>query len=137
PHELPALHAEVHGEFQPTTGVRAERITYNTLFGMKVPAILYLPEPRPAGKIPAIIIVNGHGGDKYSWYAYYAGMMYAKAGAAVLTYDPIGEGERNIRHQSGTRAHDVLQDPPELGRRMGGLMMTEVMQAVSFLKQRP
>lgn len=137
PETLPALGAEVHGEFRPVQGVRAERISYKTLFGMKVPAILYLPEPRPAGKIPAIFIVNGHGGDKYSWYAYYAGIMYAKAGAVVLTYDPIGEGERNIHRRSGTRAHDVRQDPPELGQRMGGLMMTEVMQAVTYLRERP
>src|SRR5690606_22548671 len=78
PEELPALNAEIRGGFQAIPGVRAERITYHTLYGMKVPAILYLPDPRPKGKIPAIVIVNGHGGDKYSWYAYYAGMMYAK-----------------------------------------------------------
>jgi predicted esterase len=137
PDQLPALNAEVHGRFEPMPGVIAERITYSTLLGLKVPAILYLPNPRPAGKIPALIVVNGHGGDKYAWYAFYSGMMYAKGGAAVLTYDPIGEGERNINHQSETRAHDVRQDPPELGRRMGGLMMTDVMQAVSYLSQRP
>ena len=136
PDTLPALDVEVHGKFEPMPGVIAERITYNTLFGMKVPAILYLPDPRPSGKIPGLIVVNGHGGDKYAWYAFYSGMIFAKGGAAVLTYDPIGEGERNINRQSGTRAHDVLQDPPELGRRMGGLMMTDVMQAVSFLSQR-
>jgi dienelactone hydrolase len=136
PDQLPDLDVEVHGKFEPMPGVIAERITYKTLFGLKVTSILYLPNPRPAGKIPALIVVNGHGGDKYDWYAYYSGMIYAKGGAAVLTYDPIGEGERNINHQSGTRAHDVRQDPPELGRRLGGLMMTEVMQAVSFLSQR-
>lgn len=137
PDQLPALDVEIHGKFEPMPGVIAERITYNTLLGLRVTAILYLPNPRPIGKIPALIVVNGHGGDKYAWYAYYSGMIYAKGGAAVLTYDPIGEGERNIDHQSGTRAHDVRQDPPELGRRMGGLMMTEVMQAVSYLSQRP
>jgi dienelactone hydrolase len=137
PDQLPALEAEVHGRFEPMPGVIAERITYNTLLGLKVPAILYLPNPRPKGKIPALIVVNGHGGDKYAWYSFYSGMLYAKAGAAVLTYDPIGEGERNINRQSETRAHDVRQDPPELGRRMGGLMMTDVMQAVSYLTQRP
>jgi dienelactone hydrolase len=137
PDQLPTLDVEVHGKFEPMPGVIAERITYNTLLGLKVSAILYLPNPRPAGKIPALIVVNGHGGDKYAWYAFYSGMMYAKGGAAVLTYDPIGEGERNVNRQSGTRAHDVRQDPPELGRRMGGLMMTDVMQAVSFLTQRP
>lgn len=137
PDPLPALDAEVHGKFEPMPGVLAERVTYNTLSGLKVTAILYLPNPRPISKIPALIVVNGHGGDKYSWYAFYSGMLYAKAGAAVLTYDPIGEGERNINHKSGTRAHDVPQDPPEMGRRMGGLMMTDVMQAVSYLSQRP
>jgi dienelactone hydrolase len=136
PERLPPLAAEVHGRFHPAPGVVAERVTYSTLLGLRVPAILYLPESRK-GKIPALIVVNGHGGDKYAWYAFYSGILYARAGAAVLTYDPIGEGERNINHKSGTRAHDVLQDPPELGRRMGGLMMTDVMQAVSYLSQRP
>jgi len=136
PDRLPALEAEVHSRFHPEPGVIAERITYTTLLGLRVPAILYLPESRK-GKIPALIVVNGHGGDKYAWYAFYSGIAYARAGAAVLTYDPIGEGERNINHQSGTRAHDILQHPPELGRRMGGLMMTDVMQAVSYLASRP
>ena len=136
PERLPPLAAEVHGRFHPAPGVVAERVTYSTLLGLRVPAILYLPESRK-GKIPALIVVNGHGGDKYAWYAFYSGILYARAGAAVLTYDPIGEGERNIHRKSGTRAHDVLQDPPELGRRMGGLMMTDVMQAVSYLSQRP
>jgi dienelactone hydrolase len=136
PAQLPALDVKVHGKFSPVPGVKAERITYNTLLGLKVTAILYLPDPLPAGKIPALIVVNGHGGDKYSYYAFYSGMLFAKGGAAVLTYDPIGEGERNINRLSGTRAHDVKLDPPEMGCRMGGLMVAEVMQAVSFLSQR-
>ncbi len=136
PDRLPSLKAEVHGRFQPEPGIVAERITYNTLLGLRVPVILYRPES-PKGRIPALIVVNGHGGDKYAWYANYSGILYARAGAAVLTYDPIGEGERNINHKSGTRAHDVLQEPRELGQRMGGLMMTEVMQAVSYLISRP
>jgi dienelactone hydrolase len=136
PDKLPALHAKVHGRFHPEPGIVAERVTYDTLVGLRVPAILYLPEQRK-GKVPALIVVNGHGGDKYAWYAFTSGIIYARAGAAVLTYDPIGEGERNINRKSGTRAHDVKQDPLELGRRMGGLMMTDVMQAVSYLASRP
>jgi dienelactone hydrolase len=136
PDRLPPLAARVHGRFRPAPGVVAERVGYNTLLGLRVPAILYLPETRQ-GPAPALIVVNGHGGDKYSWYAYWSGIAYARGGAAVLTYDPIGEGERNLERKSGTRAHDVVQSPPELGRRMGGLMMTEVMQAVSYLASRP
>ena len=84
---LPALAAENHGSFEPEPGVVAERISYATQFGMRVPVILYRPKTVRA-KAPALIVVNGHGGDKYSWYAMYSGIMYARAGAVVLTYDP-------------------------------------------------
>src|SRR5262249_44661712 len=121
PEPLPALDVKSHGTFEPAPGVVAERITYSTEFGMRIPAILYRPK-QYTGKIPAMIVVNGHGGDKYAWYAFYSGVAYARAGAAVLTYDPIGEGERHIDRKSGTRAHDKIQEPEEMGRRMGGLM---------------
>src|SRR4029079_16070136 len=77
PNPLPPLQAQSHGKFEPTSDVIAERITYQTQFGLRVPAILYLPK-KHRGKIPALIVVNGHGGDKYSWYAFYSGVMYAR-----------------------------------------------------------
>lgn len=132
----PTLAPETHGSFEPVPGVIAERVTYGTQFGMRVPAILYRTKSI-AGKAPGIIVVNGHGSDKYSWYAFYSGILYARAGAVVLTYDPAGEGERNIDRKSGTRAHDKVEPPPELGQRLGGLMMTDFMQAVSYLSRRP
>jgi len=82
-------------------------------------------------------VVNGHGVDKYSWYSFYSGILYARGGGVVLTYDPIGEGERNSERKSGTRAHDKLIPPPEMARRMSGLIINDVMQAVSYLSQRP
>jgi dienelactone hydrolase len=136
PDPLPALEMESYGTFEPVSGVIAERLSYRTQFGLRVPAILYRPKTY-VGKLPALIVVNGHGGDKYSWYAFYSGIAYARGGVAVLTYDPIGEGERNTERKSGTRAHDKVLMPDELGRRMGGLMVTEVMQAVSYLTSRP
>jgi dienelactone hydrolase len=136
PDPAPKLAPVSNGKFEPEPGVIAERVTYATEFGLRVPAIVYRPK-KNTGKLPALIVVNGHGGDKYTWYAFYSGMMYARAGAVVLTYDPIGEGERNSQRKSGTRAHDKLVQPAEMGRRMGGLMMTDVMQAVSYLSQRP
>jgi dienelactone hydrolase len=136
PDPLPALETETDSQFEPTEGVIAERLSYRTQFGLRVPAILYRPKSH-TGKLPGLIVVNGHGGDKFSWYAFYSGIAYARAGAAVLTYDPIGEGERNSDKKSGTRAHDKVLMPDELGRRMGGLMVTDVMQAVSLLRSRP
>ena len=140
PEPLPALEAQTHRRFEPAPGVTAEAVTYSTQLGSRVPAILYLPKPTPktsSGRIPAFIIVNGHGGDKYCWYSYYAGILYARAGAAVLTYDQAGEGERNEKRRSGTRAHDRIQGDETLARRLAGLMMTDAMQAVSYLASRP
>ena len=133
---LPDLEPAVHGRFEPAPGVIAEKVTYGTQFGMRIPAILYLPKSRQ-GKIPGLMVVNGHGGDKYSWYSFYTGILYAKAGAAVLTYDPAGEGERNLERKSGTRAHDRVEPPPELAQRLAGLMITDARQAAAYLAQRP
>ncbi len=136
PDPLPPLEATIHSSFEIDGAVVAERISYGTQFDMRVPAILYLPRKR-SGKVPALIIVNGHGGDKYSWYSFYSGVLYAHAGAAVLTYDPAGEGERNPERRSGTRAHDQLERIPELARRQSGQMMTDLMQAVTLISERP
>lgn len=137
PDPLPAIAAESYGQFEPAPGVIADRVSYATAYGLRVPAIVYRPKQAPMGKMPGLIVVNGHGGDKYSWYAFYAGILYARAGAVVVTYDPIGEGERNAQRKSGTRQHDRTVEPAEMGRRMGGLMMTDVRQAVSYLASRP
>ncbi len=135
PSPLPAIETREYGTFQVERGVSADRLTYATEFGMRVPAIVYHPDDQSV-KRPALIIVNGHGGDKYSWYSIYAGVLFARAGAVVLTYDPIGEGERNSQHKSGTRQHDRYVPPDENGARMGGLMITDVRQAVTYLTSR-
>ena len=136
PQPLPPVDAKTYGSFDVEPGVAADRVTYATEFGLRVPAIVYHPKDQTV-KRPALIVVNGHGGDKYTWYSVYTGILYARAGAVVLTYDPIGEGERNAQHKSGTRQHDHYVAPDENGRRMGGLMMTDLRQAVSYLSTRP
>ena len=52
---------------------------------MLVPAIVYRPRQQH-GRIPGIVVVNGHGGDKFSWYAFYSGMMFARAGAMSISW---------------------------------------------------
>lgn len=142
PAKLPLLEAKVWSSFSPTPGVIADRVTYRTADGLLVPAIVYRPE-KFKGKLPGIVIVNGHGGDKYSWYAFYSGMMFAKAGAEVVTYDPIGEGERNVDRKSRASSHDKIISVPvgvdkdDPGQRLAGLMQVDLMQAVSYLDQRP
>ena len=152
PDQLPALNAKVWSTFSPTPGVLADRVTYTTQDAMLVPAIVYRPDPKVVhwkSKLPGIVIVNGHGGDKFSWYAFYSGMMFAKAGAVVVTYDPIGEGERNSKRQSrdNPAPHDVYPATPpgwteaqwkqHWGPRVAGLMQTDLAQAVSYLIAQP
>jgi hypothetical protein len=38
---------------------------------MRIPAIVYPLERRTAARVPAMIVVNGHGGDKYTWYSFW------------------------------------------------------------------
>ncbi len=140
PAPLPDLDAKTHRRFAAAPGVVAEGVTYTTQLGMRVPAILYLPDPlpkTPSSKIPAFIVVNGHGGDKYAWYSWYTGILFARGGAAVLTYDMAGEGERNRDHKYASRAHDNLKGDAVLARCLAGLMITDVRQAVAYLRQRP
>lgn len=148
PEKLPALEAKVWSTFSPTPGVLADRVTYATASGMLVPAVVYRPDPKVThykGRLPGIVIVNGHGSDKFGWYAFYSGMMFAKAGAVVVTYDMIGEGERNAHRASRENAseHDREVIPPapiphdDWGRRLAGLMQVDLMQAVSYLRSLP
>ena len=72
-------------------------------------------------------------------------MLFARAGAVVVTYDPIGEGERNIDRASMQRPspHDAEVTPPaplphdDWGRRLAGLMQVDLAQAVSYLAAQP
>ena len=146
PDQLPPLHAKVWSSFSPMPGVQIDRVTYQTADGMIVPAIVYRPQ-HSHGKVPGIVIVNGHGGDKFTWYAVYSGLLFAQAGAEVVTYDPIGEGERNLAHKSHAGAHDKIWPAPagvdadqfhqQWGQHLAGLMQVDAMQAVSYLRQRP
>lgn len=137
PSPLPKIEDKSYGQFSPAPGVAADRVSYATDYSLRVPAIVYHAAGATITKHPALIVVNGHGGDKSSWYAYWAGILYARAGAVVLTYDPIGEYERNSERRSRTGQHDEFIPPDDMARRMAGLMITDVMQAAAYLAQRP
>jgi len=134
PAALPDLDAKMWSTFSPAKGVKAERVTYNTADGMIVPAVVYMPDPMPKKRLPGIVVVNGHGSDKFGWYAFWSGIQFARAGSMVVTYDLVGEGERNIDKKSPGGSHDKL--PLAYGTREAGLMQVDAMQAVSYLSQR-
>jgi dienelactone hydrolase len=136
PDGLPALQAKIYGQITPAPNVQADRVSYSTDYDLRVPAMVYHPAGATIVKHPALVIVNGHGGDKSSVYAYWSGILYARAGAVVLTYDPIGEFERNKERRSGTNQHDEIVPRDEMALRMTGLMVTDVLQAVHYLASR-
>ncbi len=136
PQDLARTEEKLYGSFSPAPNVSADRVSYATGYNLRIPAIVYHPAERKRMRRPALVIVNGHGGDKSSWYAYWAGILYARAGAVVLTYDPIGEFERNHLRESGTSQHDAYIAPDDMARRMGGLMVEDVMSGVKYLRRR-
>jgi dienelactone hydrolase len=138
PDALPDLRAKSYTRFSPAPGVEAERVAYATAYSMRIPAIVYRGAGATIAQHPAMVVVNGHEGDKSSWYAYWTGILYARAGAIVLTYDPIGEYERNDERRSNTSEHDRILEPEEaMATRLSGLMIADVLQSVTYLSSRP
>jgi len=133
---LPPLTPKTFATFDATSNIRIEHVTFATQYGMRVPAIVYIPT-HTHGKLPAIVVVCGHGGDKSSWYAVYTGMLYATAGAVVVTYDPIGEFERATTRASEAGEHDKLIPGLTHTERVGGLMIEDAQQALRYAASRP
>jgi cephalosporin-C deacetylase-like acetyl esterase len=96
--EKTPLNAKVLGTTQ-AEGFRIEKILYQSQPNFPVTALLYLPDPKPNSstksqqKLPAIVIAPGHGfTGKATDYTFAS--TFARNGFAVLSYDPIGQGER-------------------------------------------
>lgn len=136
PDPLPKLASESYGSFTPVPGVIAERVSYRTEYDLRIPAIIYRPAASSKRAMPAMVLVNGHAGDKTSWYSYYTAILYARAGAVVVTYDPIGEGESNDERKDGASEHDREIKVPTMPERMGGRMVADILQSVTYLVQR-
>ena len=66
PDPLPNLAEKLYGRFSPTNDITADRVSYATAYGLRVPAIVYHQAGATITKHPALIIVNGHNGDKSS-----------------------------------------------------------------------
>jgi cephalosporin-C deacetylase-like acetyl esterase len=93
--EKTPLNAKVLGTTQ-AEGFRIEKILYESQPNFPVTALLYLPDAKPntqPQKLPAIVVAPGHGfTGKATDYTFAS--TFARNGFAVLSYDPIGQGER-------------------------------------------
>ncbi len=74
-------------------GYRLEKIIYESRPQHHVTATLYLPDGKPP--FPGVLMPIGHSANgKAADYIQRGSILLAKNGIAVLTYDPIGQGER-------------------------------------------
>ena len=94
PDPPPSLDPASHGTLD-RDGYRVEKVTFQTLPGVRMTANLYLPES--PGRHPAILAVHGHWrGAKQDPVVQARCIGAAKLGFAVLAVDAFGAGERAV-----------------------------------------
>jgi len=147
---LPArtpLNARVLGSTQ-ADGFRVEKILFDSQPNFPVTALLYIPDGQPvSGKRPAILMSPGHSAaGKASDTATAA--LFARNGFIVLSYDPIGEGERLqypdpakpgaslATGATGEHGEASLQ-PLLIGDTFARYELWDAMRGIDFLTQRP
>jgi len=88
-----ALDVQLMGVTQ-ANGFRIQKLLFDSQPGFHVPALLYIPDELTDGqKLPSILISPGHlPSGKVSDYT--SAAIFARNGFIVLSYDPIGQGER-------------------------------------------
>jgi len=90
------LRAKITGSI-PMKGFRIEKVIFESLPGVYVTALLYVPTEPEAGKIgkhPAILVPAGHAPDGKNHYHALCQRLVQR-GYVVLAWDPVGQGERS------------------------------------------
>jgi hypothetical protein len=140
------LEARVVGTL-PRDGYRIEKVVFESLPGLHVTALLYLPEA-PAGRKPAVLLACGHAplGKAHPAYQEMAARL-AKRGYVVLCFDPVGQGERSqfwdaargrSRYNLVCGEHAVLGNLCTLaGTSLVRFMVWDAVRALDYLESRP
>lgn len=114
---------------------RIEKVIFESQPGFLVDALLYLPQVIKF-PVPGILSPIGHYGDEgfFIWSEQGRCIGLAKKGFAVLTYDPISQGERKWL---GNGDHDTLRRKLILGgMEASGLMFWDSIRAIDYLVSR-
>ena len=113
-------------------GYRIEKLVWQTLPGVEVPAHLYLPADGKTGA-PGIIFYNGHwwpdSKTRPDFQAFCINM--ARLGFVVLTFDPFGQGERGQSARDHRRTEALLA-----GVSQQGIAEYETRYALEYLLSR-
>jgi dienelactone hydrolase len=145
--ERSPLNAKVLGNTQ-AEGFHVEKVLFDSQPGFHVTALLYVPDRgAQKEKLPAILMAPGHAaagkaGD------YPTAAAFARNGFVVLSYDPIGQGER-LQYPDPARPDASLATRPTGEHGEAGLQPTligdavtryfvwDAMRAVDYLSERP
>jgi cephalosporin-C deacetylase-like acetyl esterase len=131
-------------------GFRIEKVIFDSQPNFPVTALLYLPDTKPGApqtKLPAIVVAPGHGPTgKMSDFLFAS--TFARNGFAVLSYDPIGQGER-LQYPDPAHPGQSLASRPTGEHGEAGLQPTLIgdavaryfawdgIRAVDYLQSRP
>jgi cephalosporin-C deacetylase-like acetyl esterase len=114
------------------SGHTVEKIVFESIPGMPIPAFLYLPPGK--GPHPAVVHPPGHWMEdaRLAEPIQLLNQGLARSGIACLSYDTLGQGERRIGwHQHGQLA------PLLVGITSLGVMVQDSLSAVDLLAARP
>lgn len=129
------LNARITGTVE-RNDFRIEKIVFESQPGFLVNALLYVPKKSPL-PAPAVLSTIGHWGENgfFLWMEQARCIGLARKGYVVLTYDPIGQGERKWL---GNGNHDTLRRKIVLsGMEVSGLMFWDSIRALDYLVSRP
>ncbi len=130
------LEPMVHGRLE-RDGYRVEKITFQTLPGLRMAANLYLPAGE--GKRAAVLCVHGHWrGAKQDRVVQSRCIGLAKLGFVVLCVDALGAGERAIGEALGEYHGEMVAATLfPAGKSLAGLQVFENLRAIDYLVSRP
>ncbi len=119
--EKTPLNAKILG-VSKKDGYRIEKVVFESRPNFYVTAALYIPN-NLKGKAPAILYPTGHAQQAFRKKSYQrSAINFVKKGFIVLTYDPIGQGER-VQYYS-----------PELGKsKIGGTVREHIYTGLQTL----
>ncbi|MGD0480093.1 MAG: acetylxylan esterase [Terracidiphilus sp.] len=151
--ERTPLRAKVVGETKVAgengaEGFRIQKLLFESQPNFFVTALLYVPDgDAPGGKRAAIIMTPGHGPSGKAGDAPMA-VTFARNGFIVLSYDPIGQGERLqypdpnkpgaslAAHPTGEHGEASLQ-PMLIGETFAKYEVWDAMRGVDYLASLP
>ena len=125
----------------PREGYRIEKILFESLPGIYVTGLLYVPDA-PAFKppYPAFLVTCGHSGNGKGSEGYQrACVQGAKQGMVAFIYDPISQGERmQVPDTANVHGHNRFGvNALLLGRSMAQMRIYDGMRAIDYLQSRP